>query len=162
MSKKIKDNIFVYGLILMILAVGIAIGTYAYYQTTINGTASGTVLAWNCDLGSSGVQKNTFANMYPGVSGEITFNVTSSITADYTITISNYKYMNTGTRAALKLYTDSAHSTVIGSGDSVTGEVATNGGTGTTTIYYYWPYGTAEEYISSKPSFDWQITCTQK
>lgn len=84
---KIKDNMFTYGLIVVVLAVGVAVGTFAYYQTTVTGTAGGTVLSWDCALGSSGVQKSTFANMYPGVSGSITFNIKSSITADYTITI---------------------------------------------------------------------------
>ena len=163
MKKKIKDNILTLGMIVMVLGIGIAVGTYAYYQTNVTGTVGGTVLAWNCDLGSSGVQTSTFANMYPGSSGSITFNITSTITADYTINITGFSNMNTGSRAALKLYTDSAHSTAITTSTNITGSVSSNGGTSTKTIYYYWPYGTsAETYITGAPSFTYSITCTQK
>jgi len=162
-KKKIKDNMFTYGLIAVVLALGVAVGTFAYYQTTVTGTAGGTVLSWDCALGSSGVQKSTFANMYPGVSGSITFNIKSSITADYTITITGFTNMNSGTHANLKLYKDSAHSTAIAANGTITGTVSSNGANSATTIYYYWPYGTAAEtYSASAPSFTYSITCTQK
>ena len=163
MSKKLKDNIFTFGIILVVLAIGIAVGTYAYYQTTVSATVGGTVISWNCGLGSSGVQKSTFASMYPGSSGSITFNITSTITSDYTITINGFANMNSGTHANLKLYKDSAHSTVIAANGTITGTVSSNGGTSATTIYYYWPYGTATEaYSGNAPSFTYSITCTQK
>ncbi len=162
MSKKAKDRFFTFGLVGLVIAIGFAIGTYAYYQTTVSGSIGGTVLTWNCDEGNSGVEKSTFANMYPGASGTITFNVRSSITSDYTIKITGFSNMNSGTRANLKLYTDSGHSTVITTSTNITGSVSTNGGTSSKTIYYYWPYGTAESYTAAAPSFTYTITCTQK
>lgn len=162
MLKKLKGNIFTYGLILMVLAIGVAVGTYAYYQNTVSGNVSGTVLAWDCALGSSGVQKNTFANLYPGSSGSITFNVTSTITSTFEIKITGFSNMNSGTRAALKLYKDSAHSSVISANTVIaTGTVSSNGGNGSATIYYYWPYGSEETYTDAVPSFTWEITCKQ-
>ena len=164
MSKKAKDNIFTYGIVLLVLAIGVAVGTYAYYQSSVSGTVGGTVLAWDCDLGSSGVQTNTFTGMYPGSSGSITFNVKSSITADFQVKITGFSNMNSGTHANLKLYKESGHTNVITtSTNDLTGSISSNGGTGSLTIYYYWPYGTASEtYSSAVPSFTYQIICTQK
>jgi len=42
------NKIFYAGIAILILGIGFAVGTYAYYQTTITGQASGTVLAWWC------------------------------------------------------------------------------------------------------------------
>ena len=163
MLNKLKDNILTVGIIVLVLGIGIAVGTYAYYQSTVSGNVGATVLAWDCKLGSSGVQKSTFANMYPGSSGSITFNITSSVTSDYTINITGFTNMNSGTHANLKLYMDSAHSTVITTGTAISGSISSNGGTASKTIYYYWPYGTASEtYSSAAPSFTYSITCTQK
>ncbi len=162
MLNKLKDNILTVGIIVLVLGIGIAVGTYAYYQTTVTGSVGATVLAWDCKLGSSGVVKSTFANMYPGSSGSITFNITSSIAADYTIHITGFTNMNSGTHAALKLYTDSAHSTVIATNTNLTGSISA-GGTASKVIYYYWPYGTAAEtYSNAVPSFTYSITCNQK
>ncbi len=163
MLNKLKDNILTVGIIVLVLGIGVAVGTYAYYQSTVTGNVGATVIAWDCKLGSSGVQKSTFANMYPGSSGTITFNITSSITANYTINITGFTNMNSGTHAGLKLYTDSAHSTAITASKALTGEVSSNGGTATKTIYYYWPYGLeSETYSSAAPSFTYSITCNQK
>ena len=163
MSKKLKSNVFTYGIIALIIGLSFAVGTYAYYQTTITGTVNGTVLAWNCDLGSSGVQKNTFANMYPGSTGTITFNVTSSITSSYKINIKSYSNMNTGARANLKLYKDASYSSAIAANsEAASGSITSNGGTSSSVIYYKWDYGTsAETYTTAVPSFTYEIICTQ-
>ena len=176
MTKKLKDNIFTYGVILLVVAVGIAVGTYAYYQTTVTGTIGGTVLAWDCSLGSSGVQKATFANMYPGTNGTITFNVKSNITSTFYVYVTGFNSMNSGTRSNLKLYKTRSGSagaytfsnaitstsvTTNTANAAASGTVSSNGGTGSVTIYYNWPYGTSEDYIADAPSFTYTIVCVQ-
>ena len=45
--KKFKDNIFTYGIVVLVLAIGISVGTYAYYQSSVSGTITGTVISLN-------------------------------------------------------------------------------------------------------------------
>lgn len=151
------------GIAVMVLCVGFMFGTYAYYQSTMTGTASGNVLAWDCESGTT-VSSTAFKNLYPGGSGTAaTFKLTCSIAADYTITINTLTNMGTGSNHPnLNLYTDSAYSDVINASDTITGSISA--GTATTkSIYYKWPYGTsAETYSSAAPAFTYTITFTQK
>ena len=169
-KKKLKDNIFTYGLILMVLAIGVAVGTYAYYQSSVTGTVGGTVLAWDCSLGSSGVQATTFTSLYPGKNGEITFNVSASMPVTYQIQITGFTAMNSGTHANLKLYqtrtgTSPSYtfSSAITTSTVIEGSITgASGGTSSKTIYFNWPYGTTTEaYNSTQAKFNWQILCTQ-
>ena len=149
------------GIAVLILGIGFAVGTYAYYQSTKEGSATGTVLYWDCNSGTT-TAKQTFANMYPGTNGTITFTLKCSIAADYTITFSDYSNLATGGHPNLKLYKDSAYATVLSSGGSITGTL-TAGSAKTETIYYNWPYGTTTEtYSSAIPSFKYTITYNQK
>ena len=70
-----KNNKILYiSIAILVLAVGVAFGTFAYYQTTITGTISGTVARWSFKANN---QKSTFAldfgSLYPGKSGNYDF-----------------------------------------------------------------------------------------
>ena len=165
MSKKLKDNIFTYGMIILVIAIGIAAGTYAYYQESVTGDINGTVLAWDCDSGTS-VSTHTFTKLYPGSSGNIEFVITSSIDSSYSIRLYDYSNLASGNHPNLKFYKDSAHSSasIVSPSNSepqFTGNISA-GGTANVYVYYDWPYGTAAEtYKSSKPSFKYEIICKQ-
>lgn len=162
-----KGNKILYaGASLAVLAIGFAAGTYAYYQNTITGTASGTVLAWNCTANTKGDGEQftiSLGSLYPGSSGSKTITIASSILADYKVTFNTFT--NMGTRSNhpnLNLYKDSGFATKINASDTIDGEV-TAGGTEDVTFYYNWPYGSAkEDYNSSAPSVSVTVTCSQK
>jgi len=59
------------GIAMMVFAVAIAGGTYAYYQSTITGTVSGTILAWDCVNATSG--SLNMNGLKPGSFGTLTF-----------------------------------------------------------------------------------------
>ena len=162
-----KGNKILYaGASLAVLAIGFAAGTYAYYQNTITGTASGTVLAWNCTANTKGDGEQftiSLGSLYPGSSGSKTITIASSILADYKVTFNTFTNMGTGSNHPnLNLYKDSGFATKINASDTIDGEV-TAGGTENVTFYYNWPYGTAKEnYNSSAPSVSVTVTCSQK
>ena len=162
-----KGNKILYaGASLAVLAIGFAAGTYAYYQNTITGTASGTVLAWNCTANTKGDGeqfKISLGSLYPGSSGSKTITIASSILADYKVTFNTFTNMGTGSNHPnLNLYKDSGFATKINASDTIDGEV-TAGGTEDVTFYYNWPYGSAkEDYNSSAPSVSVTVTCSQK
>ena len=162
-----KGNKILYaGASLAVLAIGFAAGTYAYYQNTITGTASGTVLAWNCTANTKGDGEQftiSLGSLYPGSSGSKTITIASSILADYKVTFNTFTNMGTGSNHPnLNLYKDSGFATKINASDTIEGEV-TAGGTKDVTFYYNWPYGSAkEDYNSSAPSVSVTVTCSQK
>lgn len=162
-----KGNKILYaGASLAVLAIGFAAGTYAYYQNTITGTASGTVLAWNCTANTKGDGEQftiSLGSLYPGSSGSKTITIASSILADYKVTFNTFTNMGTGSNHPnLNLYKDSGYATKINASDTIDGEV-TAGGTEDVTFYYNWPYGSAkEDYNSSAPSVSVTVTCSQK
>ena len=167
-----KGNKILYaGASLAVLAIGFAAGTYAYYQNTITGTASGTVLAWNCTANTKGDGEQftiSLGSLYPGSSGSKTITIASSILADYKVTFNTFTNMGAGSNHPnLNLYKDSGFATKINASDSLTGEVAA-GGSKDVTFYYNWPYGDPDKgigkdtYNSAPPSFTVKVTCSQK
>ena len=166
MSKKLKDNIFTFGIILVVLAIGIAVGTYAYYQTTVSATVGGTVLAWQCTANN---QTSSFTislgSLYPGSAVTKTIDLKSTIDAHYVITFGSFQNMGSGsTHPNLNIYKDSAHATVINSSSTIEGDL-TGGAANPVTVnlYVYWPYGTTSEaYNTSAPSVTVTVTCTQQ
>lgn len=161
-----KGNKILYaGIAILILGIGFAVGTYAYYQTTITGNVGGTVLAWQCTANNQSATFDiTLGSLYPGSSGDKTITIRSTIDANYTITFDNFANIGSGsTHENLNLYSDASHNSIINEGNSITGSV-TAGTTGTAVkFYYYWPYGqAAETYDASAPSVTATITCTQR
>ena len=161
-----KGNKILYaGIAILVLGIGFAVGTYAYYQTTITGTAAGTVLSWDCDAVTSPATVQ-MPKLYPGDSGSFTINVTSSITSSYSIKFTGLTNMGTGnaTRPNLKIYqtkNGTSYSSEIVNNTTINGTITTNGGSSSKTIYWNWPYGAAETYSSAVPSFTYTVTCTQ-
>lgn len=162
-----KGNKILYaGAALTVLAIGFAAGTYAYYQNTITGTASGTVLAWNCTANGKGDGEQftiSLGGLYPGSSGSKTITIASSITARYTITFDTFTNMGAGSNHPnLNLYKDSGFATKINASDTITGTITTNNGKADVTFWYNWPYGTAKEnYNSSASSVSINVRCDQ-
>lgn len=179
MKKKVTKNDdkrkMLIGIAMMIFAVAVSAGTYAYYQSTITGTASGTILAWSCkgnNVTSNFTTTLSNANLKPGVSGNFTITVTSAnFAADYTIRITNV----TNKPGNLKFYKTYASSTgyteemtVGATGTTAAGTIAAAAnGSNTTTLYYNWPIGTSAEtplYTTANGSMviTFQLICTQK
>ena len=173
------NKIFYAGIAILILGIGFAVGTYAYYQTTINGTASGTVLAWECTAnGQTASFDYSMGSLYPGSAGSIPIALAATIDSDFAITVEEYTSMGSGSNHPyLKLYADSAHTTALNETDTIStnnGDFSASYNSSThkyeasATLYYYWPYGTgageqgAEDYNSASPSATLTIVCTQK
>lgn len=163
-----SGNKFLYaGIALLVLGVGFAIGTYAYYQTDVTGTVSGTVLAWECSSNNAGIGENftiSLGSLYPGVNGSKTITVAASIDADYTITFNNLTNIGGGSHPNLKLYKASVFTpeNEITNGTTITGSV-TGGSSDTATFWFDWPYGnSAETYSTNVPTANITVVCDQK
>ena len=148
---KNNNKILYISIAILVLAIGIAFGTYAYYQTTISGTISGNVAKWSFKANGETSSFNLdLGNLYPGVSN--TYNIElsaedSDLDVYYEVFIEgSFSYE---TRYNL-LYWDSSYTIpiqycktkgkygIISAGEDVI-----------ITLYFNWPYGTAAEYYSS-------------
>ena len=149
MSSKEK-NYNVFFIVAIIVSVIVILGTvtYAFYQSSINGTVSGTIAKWSFTANN---QTDSFdlnlGELYPGKSG--TYNITLSATnSDLDV---YYELIFTRANINYLLYWDSSYTKpLVGRGDaSYVGQygVITKGSSVTIPIYLDWPYGdTAEEY----------------
>jgi hypothetical protein len=158
------------GIAMMVFAVAVAGGTYAYYQSTITGTVSGTILAWDC-LDGSGTLTTAIGNIKPGSSGSFALKVKSTnFKTDITVALRYDTPANVP--GNFKLYKDSAHSTSIAMNGSTNVTAFTETGVAkntqkTYTVYYYWPLGTTAETPvatgTTNKSFNvvYSITCKQ-
>ena len=161
------NKIFYAGIAILILGIGFAVGTYAYYQTTVSGNVSGTVLAWQCTANNVGEERSftlSMGSLYPGSSGSLDITIASTISASYQINFVQFHNMGSGSNHPnLNLYTDSGHAStaLINTSSHIQGTVAA-GGSDVAHIYYYWPYGTTtEDYNSTAPWVDITVVCTQ-
>ena len=91
------------GVAVLVLGIGFAIGTYAYYQTVVTGSGSGTVLYWNCTQNVTNAS-TVLNNLQPDKNGTITFNLNCAMDADYSIYITSMSNIGTGNHANLKLF----------------------------------------------------------
>ena len=159
------------GIAVLVLGIGFAIGTYAYYQSSKTGSLNATVLYWNCS--KTVTNETTVLNgLYPGKSGSIVFNLSCAMTADYYIYVTAMSHMGSNSdHPNLNLYKTSSYNTT----NLITANTATTdtskavasgtvtGGTPTTkTIYYNWPYGSVEDYDADSPSFSYVVVFKQK
>jgi len=156
------------GIAILVLGIGFAVGTYAYYQNTVTGSVSGTVLYWDCTKNVTN-ETTVLNGLYPGSTGSITFVLNCSMDADYSIYITGLTNMGTGDskHPNLNLYKTSSYTTAnVISASSTTAAVTgtlTGGTAKNQVIYFNWPYGTsAETYASDAPSFTYSITFKQK
>ena len=166
-----SNKIFLAGIAVLILGIGFAVGTYAYYQTTVTGSTTGTVLAWWCRAtGDTAEFTISLGSLYPGSSGEKSITITSSMAADYTVQFGTFLNFGDGQpHDNLQLYrvhgSGTSYSSPIHSSDVIEGSTTGSNGnySATVTFYYYWPYGTAvEDYESGAPSTTITLTCKQK
>ena len=134
-------------IITIIISIIVVLGTvsYAFYQTAINGTVSGTIAKWSFTANN---KTDTFdlnlGELYPGKSG--TYNITLSATnSDLDV---YYELIFTGAYIDFLLYWDSSYTKPLVSSDgSYVGKygVITKGSSITIPIYFNWPYGSEGE-----------------
>ena len=175
-DKKEKMKLIV-GIALMILSVGLAAGTYAYYQTTITGTASGSIVAWECKTNNSSSSFTlSMGDLKPGSTGTLALNLSvKNFKALFTVKLSNASNIPTN----LNFYTNSATQTsatcLSKTGASVSGcnlasttqtldATSSGSASGTLNIYYKWPLGTTAETPSTAgaASIKINVTCKQQ
>lgn len=165
MSKEKKSIIA--GLALIVAAAGISAGTYAYYQSRINGTASGTITPWSFTVNEKGDAQEFVASLgdlKPGVSGTIVLNMSAAASG---LGVDAVVSFNTATNIPtnMKFYTDASYTSELDlSTDTITRTISA-GKTDTVTIYYNWPKGTIGEKGPSEDktaSFKIQVVGTQQ
>lgn len=152
------------GVAMIVAALAISVGTFAYYQTTISGTVTGSITAWSFVVENS---TTTFTaelgDLKPGVSGEIELNLSaadSGLDVNAQVAFSG----QTNWPANLKLYTDANHTTEITVGTTTIDRTIAAGNTDTVVIYYNWPLGDAPEtpqYGGQTASVTITVTGTQ-
>ena len=137
-------------IITIVTSIIVVLGTvsYAFYQTAINGTVSGTIAKWSFTANNKTDSFDlNLGELYPGKSG--TYNITLSATnSDLDV---YYELIFTSADINFLMCWDSSYTKpLVGSGDvSYVGKygVITKGSSVTIPIYLDWPYGdTAEEY----------------
>ena len=155
MSSKEK-NYNVFFIVAIIVSVIVILGTvtYAFYQSSINGTVSGTIAKWSFTAND---QTDSFdlnlGKLYPGKSG--TYNITlSAENSDLDV---YYELIFTGADINKFMYWDSSYTKPLQDyySNSYIGKygVITKGSSVTIPIYFNWPYGDTSEgyYERSMP-----------
>lgn len=159
------------GLGLIVLALAISIGTYAYYRTTITGTVTGTILEWECTANNSATSFTAaLGELYPGKTGDISITLgVKNFSADYTISLSDPVHMDNinfkhGTTTLCKAAGTPSGCTATYT-ETVNGTGSSTKTTGTTLISYEWPGGTAGSdtpvAIDTTATIKINIVCTQ-
>ena len=142
MSSKEK-NYNVFFIVAIIVSVIVILGTvtYAFYQSSINGTVSGTIAKWSFTANN---QTDSFdlnlGELYPGKSG--TYNITLSATnSDLDV---YYELIFTGAGINKFMYWDSSYTKPLRDYDSnsYVGKygVITKSSSVTIPLYFNWPY----------------------
>ena len=138
---KNNNKILYISIAILVLAVGIAFGTYAYYQTTISGTISGNVAKWS--FKANGQTSNLSLNLgslYPGVSNTYNLELSaedSELDVYYEVVIGAHQYPINN-----HLYWDSANDISVLACDGTPGIYGTisAGSKVTVPLYFNWPY----------------------
>jgi len=171
-NKKEKRNMII-GIAMMVFAVAISVGTYAYYQTTLSGTVSGTILAWDCSGGNITTSSISLTGLKPGSTGTITFNVKS---ANFKTDQAIYLKYSRALPANFKMYAGTATSgtalsiptgtTWSGTETKLLGENGVAANTAKSyTVTYNWPYAGSDTPLSTTSdvpfTFYYKIVCTQ-
>ena len=140
MSRK-KTNILFIVMALVAIVILIGTGAYAYYQTNIKGTTSGTIAKWDFKANNQTESFNLdFGSLYPGKSG--TYNL--ELSAENSDLDVYYEFIiHKNTRLTNNIFFDNAYT--VGpneSGDWKVGKygVITAGSKLTIPLYYNWPY----------------------
>ena len=152
------------GIAVLVIGIAFAIGTYAYYSTTITGNATGTTLAYTCTGNNeTNFTLAPFTNAYPGYSATRTISLNASIYTEATINVSSYTNMGAGSiHPNLLIYSDENHTKAMSDGVNTITTTITPSSSTSVPLYIYWPYGnSAETYDASVPSATITITCNQ-
>ena len=149
-----NNKILYISIAILVLAIGIAFGTYAYYQTTISGTISGNVAKWSFTANGQTSSFNLdLGQIYPGVSK--TYNIelsaeNSDLDVYYELTF--YNVVSNTQEDWSHFFWDSNYNVsvehcekrgkygIISAGEKIT-----------IPIYFNWPYeGNDDEYWAGK------------
>lgn len=176
-DKKNKSKLIA-GIAMMVFAIALSAGTYAFYQSTINGTASGTIVAWECKAGGGA---STFTldlgNLKPGITKTIPVDLSvKNFKAKFDIKLSGA----TNLPSAINFYTAATNQSADNclskdyknttascklASTSTTLDATTSGSAnGTVNLYMVWPKGSAEKGPStaSTAKITVNVTCTQQ
>lgn len=160
MNKLFSKTSGIITICLLVLLAGV--GTYAYYASTVTGTATASSLAWSFKVNE---ETNTFTvslpNAYPGATGSIPITLSavgSGVDVSYTIDAS----MTTNPNGELKFYSDSGRSKSLTLGPGCLTGTITAGQTKDVTIYYTWPYGTTANNSMAGKTTTFTFTVTGK
>jgi len=169
-TKKKEKTKLIMGIAMMVLAVAVAGGTYAYYQSNITGTVSGTILAWDCINNTGSV---SLGNLKPGSSGTLTFsgkstNFITQMKLELSWAATTYISPNLG---IYKTKSGSTYSNKVNVGTTYT-EVFANETVAKNTaksfvVYYNWPIGTTAETAlvtgtsNQTVTLNYRITCKE-
>ena len=138
---KNNNKILYISIAILVLAIGIAFGTYAYYQTTISGTISGNVASWSFKANNqSSTFSLDFGSLYPGKTG--TYNVVLSA-EDSELDVYYEFIIHQAQLLTDHLYFDAAYTKGPNeNGNGYVGMYGTisAGETITIPLYYNWPY----------------------
>ena len=138
-------------IITIVTSIIVVLGTvsYAFYQTTINGTVSGTIAQWSFTAND---QTDSFdlnlGELYPGKSG--TYNITLS--AESSELDVYYELVFRYASGSKYLYLDSAYTKpLLTDEDSYIGKygVIPKGTSVTVSLYLNWPYDGVDTYQSN-------------
>jgi len=155
-SKQLRTTIM--GIAMMVAAIGLGVGTYAYYQTTLSGTVEGTITAWSFKVENSPTTFTaTLGDLYPGKSGSISLGLSAEGSGLPVRAVVSFSGLS-GWPAGLKLYQQAGNQGLITVGTTTITKDIAAGGTETVTIFYDWPYGTAEEGPSTSQTASVNIT----
>ncbi|MBQ4633900.1 MAG: hypothetical protein IJB71_00960 [Bacilli bacterium] len=136
---KNNNKILYISIAILVLAIGIAFGTYAYYQTTISGTISGNVAKWSFTANGQTSNLNLdLGSLYPGKSGAYDIVLSAK---DSELDVYYELYIDPSGKIPLFLYWDSAKNFRVGTCETP-GKYGTitAGDEVTLTLYFDWPY----------------------
>ena len=141
----IQRKSMIAGVAMIFAALAISVGTYAYYQTTISGTVSGSITAWSFIVNEETTSFTAdLGDLKPGVSGEITLNLSAEESGLGVSAVVSFSGA-TNWPANLKLYSDENHTSELEIGTDTITRTLEAGKSDTVIIYYNWPLGTTAE-----------------
>lgn len=171
-----EKTIFIVAVILFAMAVGLFVGAYARFQTTVTGTGTLTTATWSFQVNgstssfdvdlASGTVYNTIAvtvgnetinKIQPGSYGSFDL-VLSAEGSEVPVTY-NAKFgaLVGDVPENLALYSDDTYTTTLA---NVSGDVIAAGSTKTVTIYWKWLYTETDETEFSGKTLNLPITIT--
>ena len=172
-DKKNKSKLIA-GIAMMVFAIALSAGTYAYYQSIITGTANGTIVAWECKAGggSSTFTLDLGGDLKPNMATKtvpISLSV-KNFKATFKVSLSEIKvgetypyklhddvkfYTNAATQNASTCLSRSGSATTdckLASTSTTLDATSTGLATGTINLYMVWPIGNLSLIHISEPT----------